>query len=61
MKNLGAYSKFITAVIGQVITYITLYYHGEHWVAIVIAVAAALGVYAVPNSKPAAEEPHLMP
>jgi hypothetical protein len=62
--NLGSYAKFITAAIGQVITFLSLYYHGEHWVSVVIAVAAALGVYAVPNTKPAetpAEQPHLMP
>jgi hypothetical protein len=58
--NLGKYSKFITAAVGQVLTYISLYYGSEHWVAIVVAVAAALGVYAVPNTKPATEE-HLLP
>ena len=52
MPHFGPYSKAITAVIGLVLTYLTQYYAAEHWVALVVAVAAALGVYAVPNSAP---------
>jgi hypothetical protein len=48
--NLGHYSKAITAVIGQGLTFATSYYAGNHWVALAVAVAAAAGVYAVPNS-----------
>jgi hypothetical protein len=48
--NLGPYSKFLTAVIGQVLTYATLYYGTNHWVSVAVAIASALGVYAVPNS-----------
>jgi hypothetical protein len=48
--NLGHYSKAVTAVIGQVLTYASLYYGGSKWVAAAVAIAAALGVYAVPNS-----------
>ena len=50
--NLGPYSKSVTAAIGQALAYATLYYGGNKWVAAAVAVAAALGVYAVPNSSP---------
>ena len=48
--NFGPYSKFITGIVGQALTYATLYYGGNHYVAAAIAVASALGVYAVPNA-----------
>jgi len=52
--NLGSYSKAITAVVGQALTFATLYYGSNHWVSAAVAIAAALGVYAVPNApKPA--------
>ena len=50
MPKLSAYSKTITAVIGQALAYATLYYGTNHWVSAAVAVAAALGVYAVPNA-----------
>ncbi len=50
MPKLSVYSKAITAVIGQALTYAALYYGGNKYVAAAVAVAAALGVYAVPNS-----------
>jgi hypothetical protein len=60
--KLGAYSKFITGIVGQALTFATLYYHGNHWVALAVAVASALGVYAVPNTPRTAEpEEHLLP
>ncbi len=49
MPNLGRYSKAVTAVIGQALTFATLYYGGNHYVAAAVAIASALGVYAVPN------------
>ena len=49
MPNLGPYSKAITAIIGLVLTYLTQFYGTNHWVALVVGIAAALGVYAVPN------------
>lgn len=52
--NLGRYSKAITAVIGQALAYASLYYGHNHWVAVAVAVCAALGVYAVPNASPKA-------
>jgi hypothetical protein len=55
--NLGRYSKAITAVIGQGLAYATLYYWNNHWVAAAVAVAGALGVYAVPNSSSSPKEP----
>ncbi len=54
--NLGPYSKAITAVVGQALAFATLYYGGNKWVAAAVAIAAALGVYAVPNS-PKAPKP----
>ena len=54
MLNLGRYSKAVTAVIGQALAYATLYYGGNKYVAAAVAVAAALGVYAVPNQVPSA-------
>lgn len=52
MLNLGRYSKAVTAVIGQALTFASLYYGGNHWVAGALAAASALGVWAVPNSSP---------
>ncbi len=56
MLNLGRYSKAISAVVGQALAFATLYYGGNKWVAAAVAIAAALGVYAVPNS-PKAPKP----
>lgn len=53
--SLGPYSKTVTAVIGQALAYATLYYGGNKYVAAAVAVAAALGVYAVPNASPKAQ------
>ena len=55
--NLGRYSKAVTAVIGQALTYASLYYGSNHYVALAIGVASALGVYAVPNAAPKAPPP----
>lgn len=55
--SVGPYSKFVTGIAGQALTYATLYYGGNKWVAAAVAVAAALGVYAVPNSSPKAPPP----
>ena len=55
--NLGPYSKTVTAVVGQALAYATLYYGHNHWVAAAVAVASALGVYAVPNSSSPKEPP----
>ena len=49
--NLGPYSKAITAVIGQALTFASLYYGGNKWVAVAVAAAAALGVWGVPNTQ----------
>jgi hypothetical protein len=51
MFKLGAYSKTFAAVIGQALAYATLYYGTNKWVAAAVAVASALGVYAVPNAQ----------
>ncbi len=47
--NLGPYSKTVAAVIGVALTYLTQYYGTNHWVVLAVGIAAALGVYAVPN------------
>ena len=52
LKNLGQYSKFLTGIAGQALTFATLYYGTNHWVSAAVAAAASLGIYAVPNSKP---------
>jgi hypothetical protein len=44
------YAKAITAVVGQALTFASLYYGGNKYVAAAVAAAAALGVYAVPNA-----------
>ena len=50
--NFGPYGKFVTGIVGQALTYATLYYGGNHYVAAAVAVASALGVYAVPERRP---------
>ena len=52
MKNLGQYSKFVVGLVGQGLTFASLYYGTNHYVALAMAVASALGIYAVPNSSP---------
>ena len=53
LKNLAQYSKFFTGIAGQALTFASLYYGSNHWVSAAVAVASALGIYAVPNaSKP---------
>ena len=52
LANLGQYSKFLTGIAGQALTYATLYYGTNHYVALAVAIASALGVYAIPNAKP---------
>lgn len=49
MQSIAKYSKAIAAVLGQALTFAQLYYGGNHYVAAAVAVASALGVYAVPN------------
>lgn len=48
--SLGPYSKAVTALIGIALAYATQHYAANQWVAIAVSVAAALGVYAVPNT-----------
>lgn len=57
MFNLGPYSKSVTAIIGQALTFASLYYGTNHWVSAALAAASALGVWAVPNSAPKAPPP----
>lgn len=55
--SLGPYSKAVAAFIGQALAYASLYYGSNKYVAAAVAVAAALGVYAVPNSAPKGPPP----
>ena len=54
IKFPAQYAKFITAIVGQALTYVQWEYGSSNkWVTLATAAAAALGVYAVPNaSKP---------
>ena len=52
MPNLGPYSKAVTAVIGLALEFAVQHYASNPWVATAVAIAAALGVYVVPNTKP---------
>jgi hypothetical protein len=61
MLNLGRYSKFVTGIVGQALTYATLYYGGNHYVAAAVAIASALGIYAVPNAPKAEVRPPAEP
>lgn len=51
MPDLSKYAKFVTAVIGAALIITTTFFPGryDNAIAVVIAVATALGVYAVPN------------
>lgn len=52
MINLGQYAKAVTSVVGLAITYASQYWGSgpdAKYVSIAIALASALGVYAVPN------------
>jgi hypothetical protein len=60
MKIPAQYAKFLTAIAGQVVVYLQWKYgaSGATWLPIVLAAAAALGVYAIPNApKPQAPAP----
>jgi hypothetical protein len=59
MKIPAQYAKFITAIVGQVVVYLEWKYGSSTttWLPIVLAAAAALGVYAVPNSPAPAPVP----
>ena len=52
MKLPAQYAKFLAAIAGQVIVYLQWKYgnSGAQWLPIVLAAAAALGVWAVPNA-----------
>jgi len=52
--NIGQYRKFLVGIVGQGLTYASLYYGTNHWVVAAVAVAAALGIYSVPNDAPKA-------
>lgn len=50
MKNLSKYNKFLVAGVAGLVAVLNSFYgSGNEAVTIVIAIATALGVYAVPN------------
>ena len=56
MKMPAQYAKFLTAIAGNVVVYLEWKYgsSGAEWLPIVLGVASALGVWAVPNAPKAA-------
>jgi hypothetical protein len=48
--SLGAYSKFIAGILGQALTFASMYYGTNHYVVLGIAIASALGIFSVPNA-----------
>jgi hypothetical protein len=51
IKVPGVYAKFLTAIVGQGLVFVQYEYgSGNKWVTLATAVAAVLGVYAVPNT-----------
>jgi hypothetical protein len=50
--KIARYRKAIVAVVGQALTFATIYYGDTRWVAGAVAIAAALGVWQVPNEPP---------
>ena len=61
LKSFGPYSKSVTAIIGQGLTFASLYYGSNHYVAAALAAASALGVWAVPNAPKVQAPPPLEP
>jgi hypothetical protein len=58
LPSAGPYRKFLTSTVGLALTYAVQFYGTNHWVTAAVAVASALGVYAVPNdAKPAPASP----
>jgi hypothetical protein len=57
--TIGRYAKFLTAAAGQALVYAQVTYGADNkWVQLATAAAAALAVFAVPNTaKPAAAPP----
>jgi hypothetical protein len=48
--GLGRYAKVITVVAGVVLGVLTYEFAGNQWVELAVAIATAVGVYAVPNT-----------
>lgn len=55
--SLGRYRKTVVAVVGIVLGVLTQTFVGNEWIELAVALAAVLGVYAVPNVVPAAKTP----
>jgi hypothetical protein len=48
--SLSNYNKFLVAVAGLVMTYLTMHYGARPWVTDVTMILTALGIYQTPNS-----------
>lgn len=49
MNAINPYLKFIVALIGALVTGLSVYYSGAHWFPVVTSVATALTVLVTPN------------
>jgi hypothetical protein len=56
-SQITKYRKAAVAVVTQALTFATLFYGSNHYVSMAVALAGALGVYAVPNETPAVPPP----
>lgn len=57
LPDLSKYAKFVTAIIGAALVIAAAFAPGKYdgVLQVVVAVATALGVYAVPNAEPTGE------
>lgn len=52
--DLSRYRKFAVALAGAAVIIVTTLWADSPWATVVVAIAAALGVYQVPNQQPPA-------
>jgi type IV secretory pathway VirB2 component (pilin) len=50
MFSLGKYSKFWIALIGAIVSGLTLYFGSNEWITILVTFLSAIGVFASPNT-----------
>lgn len=50
MPQFSRYLKGVTGYVGLALTYASMYYGTNHWVALAVAVASGMGIIAVPNA-----------
>lgn len=49
--KLKPYNKFIVALLGAILTVVAQFYGSNPYVAMILSVLAALGVFVIPNKK----------